>query len=379
MAAISKIGKRWQARIRKPGFPSHSQNFATKSEAIAWAATTEANMITRKIKPGLSAAGIRIADVIDKYIDEAIEIKKLNSLKEAKKAPYNEALSITDTSESPFGKDKTFTLARLKRTIGDSLVKSVDEPFLLKFIKMRMTQAGGVTIGMDLGYIKSLLQFGRRVLKLSLDSTVVDDARAHFPRLGLDPKSKKRTRMPTDAEVALINKYYSGKKRQKIPVPTLIDFARKTAMRVEEITLLRWVDLNEDDKTITIRNRKDPKNKKGNDQCVPLLADAMAIVLSRPRTSNRIFPYKAASISSVFPRAVQACEIEDLHFHDFRHEGTTRLFEDGYRIEEVAVFTGHLTWTQLERYTHIKAKNLHTDRHGNPRRVVPALTIDLED
>lgn len=379
MATILQVGKKWQARIRKPGFPSKSQNFPTKSEAVAWAKTTEADMITRKIKPGLSTAGIRIAHVIDQYIDEAVQIKQLIALKEGKTIPSGNQLSTPDTSESPFGKNKKFTLARLKRTIGDSLIKSVDEPFLLKFIKMRMAEAGGVTIGMDLGEIKSLLQFGRRVLHLSLDSTVVDDARAHFPRLGLNPKSEERTRMPTDAEVALLNEHYANKKRQKIPVPTLIDFARKTAMRLEEVTTLRWADLNEDDKTILIRDRKDPKNKKGNDQTVPLLADAMAIVLSRPRTSDRIFPYKAASVSSVFPRAVQACGIEDLHFHDFRHEGTTRLFEDGYRIEEVAVFTGHRTWTQLKRYTHIKAKRLHLDRYGNPRRVVPSLANDLED
>jgi hypothetical protein len=41
-------------------------------------------------------------------------------------------------------------------------------------------------------------------------------------------------------------------------------------MRVEEITLLRWVDLNERDRTITIRNRKHPRQKQGNDQEVPL-------------------------------------------------------------------------------------------------------------
>lgn len=378
MATILQIGDKWQARIRKHGFPSMSQNFIKKQDAIAWAKTTEADMITRKITPGLSTGAIRVVSVIDKYIEEATEVKNLKALKAAKNTVLGERLTAEATL-SPFGKDKTFTMARLKRTIGDSLIKNIDEHYLLNFIKMRMADAGGVTIGMDLGYIKSILDFARRVLRLSINPTVVDDARTHFPRLGLDPKSQERTRMPTEAEVALLREYYANKKRQKIPVPVLMDFARATAMRLEEITSLRWSDLNEIDKTILVRNRKDPRKKDGNDQTVPLLADAMAIVMKQPRISDRIFPFKAASVSSVFPRAVQACDIENLHFHDFRHEGTTRLFEDGYRIEEVAVFTGHRTWTQLRRYTHIKAKNLHTDRHGNPRRVVPSLAQALED
>jgi len=34
-------------------------------------------------------------------------------------------------------------------------------------------------------------------------------------------------------------------------------------------------------------------------------------------------------------------KIEDLHFHDLRHEGTSRLFEAGLTIEKVALVTGH--------------------------------------
>lgn len=269
MATILQIGDKWQARIRKHGFPSMSQNFNKKQDAIAWAKTTEADMITRKIIPGLSTGAIRVATVIDKYIEEATEVKSLKALKAAKNTVLSERLTAEDATLSPFGKDKTFTMARLKGSIGDSLIKNIDEHYLLDFIKMRMSNAGGVTIGMDLGYIKSILDFARRVLRLSINPTVVDDARTHFPRLGLDPKSEERTRMPTEAEVALLREYYANKKRQKIPVSVLMDFARATAMRLEEITSLRWSDLNEIDKTILIRNRKDPRKKDGNNQTVP--------------------------------------------------------------------------------------------------------------
>ena len=52
-------------------------------------------------------------------------------------------------------------------------------------------------------------------------------------------------------------------------------------------------------------------------------------------------------------------KIEDLHFHDLRHEGTSRLFEAGFSIEQVALVTGHKDWKMLRRYTHLKPEHLH--------------------
>ena len=49
----------------------------------------------------------------------------------------------------------------------------------------------------------------------------------------------------------------------------------------------------------------------------------------------------AESVSAAFQRACNRLGIVDLHFHDLRHEGITRLFESGLSIEEVAVISGH--------------------------------------
>jgi len=48
-----------------------------------------------------------------------------------------------------------------------------------------------------------------------------------------------------------------------------------------------------------------------------------------------------------------------LRYHDSRHEGISRLFEMGYTIEEVAVFSGHGSWDNLKRYTHKNPIKLH--------------------
>ena len=48
-------------------------------------------------------------------------------------------------------------------------------------------------------------------------------------------------------------------------------------MRQDEIVGLRWADLNETDRTILNRNRKDPQEKLGNHQTVPLLVSYLRL------------------------------------------------------------------------------------------------------
>lgn len=41
------------------------------------------------------------------------------------------------------------------------------------------------------------------------------------------------------------------------------------------------------------------------------------------------------------------------------HEGISRLFEQGYQIQEVALVSGHKSWKNLKRYTQLRAVDLH--------------------
>ncbi len=56
--------------------------------------------------------------------------------------------------------------------------------------------------------------------------------------------------------------------------------------------------------------------------------------------------------------ATQKAGIEGLHFHDLRHEATSRLFEKGLNSMQVAAITGHKTLQMLKRYTHLRAEDL---------------------
>jgi integrase len=137
-------------------------------------------------------------------------------------------------------------------------------------------------------------------------------------------------------------------------------------MRSEEIHKIRWSDLDADRRTVLIRDRKDPRKKDGNDQFVPLVGftgfDAWSLLQEQrewTRVKERCFPYNHKSSETAFRRCVRALGIEDLHFHDLRHDGTSRMFEAGLAIEQVALITGHKDWKQLKRYTNLRPEHLH--------------------
>ena len=54
-------------------------------------------------------------------------------------------------------------------------------------------------------------------------------------------------------------------------------------------------------------------------------------------------------------RLILACDLEGLHFHDLRHEATSRLFERGLSVAEVMSITGHSTTDMVDRYSHYSA------------------------
>jgi integrase len=125
------------------------------------------------------------------------------------------------------------------------------------------------------------------------------------------------------------------------------------------VTRIRWEDLDEQKKMVMVRDRKDPRKKVGNDQWVPLLNGAWEITQRQPRLSEAIFPIHHSTVSKYFTECCRALSIPDLHFHDLRHEGTSRLFEQGYSIEQVALVTGHKSWNHLKRYTNLRPEDLH--------------------
>jgi len=225
---------------------------------------------------------------------------------------------------------------------------------------------------MDLTYVHTILTHGGPLAGVDVSRAVAELAAARKVLISADAigRPEERRRRPTGEEMITLRDFWD-KRRRGIPMWTLTRFAAATAMRFGEILRIRWDDLDTDGRMIIIRDRKHPRAKKGNDQTVPLLngpcvidgevVDPLALVLSMPREGAEIFPFSSATISTMFTRAVASCGIDDLRFHDLRHDGTSRPFEAGYPIEQVAMVTGHKDWNMLRRYTQLSPEVLHRD------------------
>jgi integrase len=338
MASIIQVGDKWRAQVRRKG-QAITQTFDKKTKATAWAAKTEYELVNGLYKDGRGLSQVTVSELIDRY---TLEIGKVK----------------------PFGRSKKCSLGMLTKHVGSVSVAALTAHRIVKFAQTRQALgAGGVTVGMELTYLKGVLKVAKALWRMPVSGEVVTDAREILKYMGLVTKSKERKRRPTQEELKTLCAYFDALPRCKIPYPDIIWFSVGTAMRAGELAALRWSDLNETDRTIVVRDRKDPQDKIGNDQTVPLLnvggLDAFSIAMRQPRNSETIFNISAGTLSSVFPRACKACGILDLHLHDLRHEGVSRLFEAGYPIEQVALVSGHKDWKMLKRYTQIKAANLH--------------------
>jgi integrase len=259
-------------------------------------------------------------------------------------------------------KTRLATLARLKADpLGKMRLRALSALHFRDFVDRRQGDgAGGVTIAGDLSTISAVLKWGRHVRRLDLPAELATDARRDLPYRGLKTRGTERDREPTDAELSRLYAHWQND-RQRIPMEMLCRFALATAMRQDEICRIEIEDVDHIARTVVIRDRKDPREREGNDQTVPLLPDAWAIVqpILRERTSGNVFSYRATSVSTAFTRACRALGIEGLHFHDLRHRATADLFRMGLDIPRVALMTGHKTWTQLRRYTNIKPADVH--------------------
>ena len=102
-----------------------------------------------------------------------------------------------------------------------------------------------------------------------------------------------------------------------------------------------------------------PMTKNGDSRTVPLSTRAIATLNDLPvHISGKVFPLSETALRGLWGRASRRAGIKGLHFHDLRHEGTSRLFEKGLNIMEVSAITGHKDLKMLKRYTHLKAEDL---------------------
>jgi integrase len=345
MATFTKLASgSWRPQVRRKG-KYVNESFLRRKDAEEWALEIE-----RRIDRGEPVLASRACET--KTIGDLVRLHR-DDLREVGKQ---------------IGRSKAATLAFLERRLGHLRLPELDRDRLIKFGKERASEgAGPVTLGMDLGYIKTVLSHAAAVHGVTVAIEPIDLARVALCRLGLVGKGDERDRRPTQDELNRLVASFNANPRQQIPMGRIIKFAVATAMRQAEICRIEYCDFDADERMLLIRDRKDPRRKNGNHQRIPLLSvtgyDARLLVDEQcaflARRKGRIFPYNSRSVGTAFRRQCSELGIKDLHFHDLRHEGTSRLFEAGFSIEQVALVTGHKDWKMLRRYTHLKPEALH--------------------
>lgn len=329
MASIQNRDGRWRALIRRKGFKPLCQTFDTKGQAQAWARQVEADM-DRGTAPAMLGA-LTVGDLLTAY-------RKLR----------DKARPISDAS------NEHYMLKALERGLGHLRLSAVTPDDLVSYATMRREEgAGPYTVNMDVSKLGTAIRYGAAALRIT-PPDIVGAARPLLTHLRLIGGGGKRERRPTPDELTRVVDYLRQHRGDTYADAVL--FAAKTAMRRGEVCAFLKVDIDQSTRILPVW-RKHPRKGKTLER-VPLLGDAMELALRQPDTDGRAFAMDPGTLSKYFTWACRDLGIPDLHLHDMRHEGTSRMFENGMTIERVALVTGHKDWRNLKRYTQLKPEDL---------------------
>lgn len=345
MASIIQVKGSWRALVRRKGHPTFCQTFPTQALAKAWARQIEADIDRGEAPKAELVMGKRVlvSDLLATY-------RRLR----AKSRP------IADDS------NEHYMLKALDKGLGSLDAARLQVADLVGYCEARSEGgAGPYTINMDIGKLGTVMRLTAAHLKLQLRD-VVGEARPLLKHMGLIGGGGMRERRPTEDELVAILKWLEDN-RGRIYADA-VRFAVATAMRRGEIVRVMWADVDPKKRLLLVRDRKDPRQKLGNDQWVPLLNGAWELLQAQPEPrGDLIFPVHEQTLSKYFKQACDALSVPDLHFHDLRHDGISKLFEQGFDIPRVALVSGHKSWNNLKRYANLKPEDLHHGPGGPPR------------
>jgi hypothetical protein len=328
-----------QIRIKRDGVQVYqeSQTFARKQAAQAWVRRREADLDQPGAIERANRKGVTVEDMIQRYLAEMEKVR-------------------------PLGKTKDATLNAIAASdFGQTVDSDINSQRLVDFALWRMSKEGGgvqpQTAGNDLAHLGAVLSIARPAWGYEVDPHAMADARKVLRKLGYNMKSRERDRRPTKDELDKLLEHFAGilqRRPSSINMLKVTAFALFSTRRQDEICRIRWADIDEAGKRVLVRDMKNPGQKIGNDVWCHIPDEAWRILNSMPKSRSEIFPYNSATVSSNWAKACKFLEIENLHFHDLRHEGVSRLFEMGWDIPRVANVSGHRDWNSMRRYTHLK-------------------------
>ncbi|MGZ5199712.1 MAG: site-specific integrase [Telluria sp.] len=321
MANIRKRGNgQWQAQVRKRGYPNQTKTFDSESDALDWATVTEAEMIRGVFVSRGEAEATLIHDLLQRFDREVLPTKRGHA---------------ADRSR----------LKTLDHAFGAYRLASLSSAQIAHFRDQRLKVVGPQTVVHELNLLNRVLKAATMDWGIALPGALPTSL-VRKPK-----KPRGRDRRVTEEEIQRILAATGSTELRAV-----VTIAIETAMRRNEIASLAWEHVDFKRKVAHL-----PKTKTDTPRDVPLSSIAIAALQSlQVREEGPVFTLRAGSMSQAFERSCdpRRGNVANLRFHDLRHEATSRLFERGLSVMEVAAITGHKTLEMLKRYTHLKAEDL---------------------
>ena len=333
MATIRKRGARWQVQVRRQGCVHLSQSFLTKSDAEAWGRQKEVELDRGDVfVSDQSLKNHTLGALLTRYLEEVTPTKR-GCIPESARIRAMLRHSIAGANLSRL---KPFVLAAYR----DERLRSVSAP----------------TVRREMGLLQTCFEVARREWGVPLTSNPV--AALTKPSHG-----RPRDRRLGGEDLASLNIALASCRNPLVRHVFL--FALATGMRRGEVLSLTWANVDWDNRVAFL-----PMTKNGEPRRVPLSPAAMQSLRqvqdarqqpseSLPEPScDLVFPISPNAFRLAWERVKRRAGIEDLRFHDLRHEAISRFFEIGLSVPEVALISGHKDARMLFRYTHLRAEEV---------------------
>jgi integrase len=340
MATVYRRGDlQWQAKIRRKGYPPQSRTFEIKADAVAWARDIEREMDRGVFVSRTEAESTTLHEALERYLREVTPRKK-GAEAEASRIRRWQSHSLAKSA-----------LARIR---GKDLAKFRDD--------RRTAGRAENTIRLDLALISALYETARK--DWGLESLLNPVKMIKAP----GGSNKRERRLLPGEEKWLL----SGIEATMSRTPTiraLLQLALETGMRQSEILSIDWNDVDLKRKFIHL-----PDTKSGDPRDVPLSPVALCVLQSMPRPINggNVFPLTQDRLIRGFRAALKKGRelyeaetsekpavgfLENLRFHDLRHEAASR-WASVLAAQELAKMFGWRTLQMALRYYHPTGESL---------------------
>ncbi|MDP1613591.1 MAG: site-specific integrase [Sulfuritalea sp.] len=330
MASITQreTGK-WQAKIRRPGYPTETRSFTQERAAQAWARAREAEMDRGIYLPRAASEKTTISDLLDRW----------------------------KVAELPGRRAKTHFLACIN-SIRESLALGRGTRALATITSADAAALRDELLAADLSpsTVRKVLFFAATVIDWGIENHGIVLAANPFRLVKRPPEPKHRDRrLVGDEEKRLFEAAAATK--QHVQLIALLRVGIETGARLGELLALEWHDADLKRGVMTLRGREvDGKRQlKNSDDLrhVPLSPVAVAAfqTLPRPIAGGRVFTAWRASdsFSKQMQRVVAAADMADFKFHDLRHEFASRM-APRVQMQVLMKLLGHKSTAMVSRY-----------------------------